>query len=133
MKKTLLFIIFSLFCSEVFAMSCENAWTMHTTHQPSSLIKAEIFFKSSLEKANLAYLFLQGVNLQGMNLKNAKLLGADLRGAILRYTDLQGAVLIGANLQGADFTGANLQGALVTYKQAEYLVEQGHIDFIIVN
>ena len=138
MKTLLLFIFFSLLCPFflTYAMpSCEEGW--RALKEPSSLIKAEIFSKSSLEKADLSWLNLQGVDLQGRDLKKALLFGADLRGANLREAILEGANLrvadlIGADLQGAKFQGAKLELARVTQEQADYLTAQGLSGFVVV-
>ena len=134
--------------------SCEGAWT---TKEPSLDIKEKIFYRSSLEEADLSNLYLIGVDLQGRNLQKANLFGADLqnaraeganfRGAKLELADLRGARLQGANFTGANlvladlrrailrlanFTGANLRDTKVTFSQARYLRRQGLSGFVVV-
>ena len=137
MKKTVLFIIFSLLCSFslTYAMpSCEEAWT------PKKLtlsIRAKIILKMSMKRARLRRMDLQGQNLSNMNFEKADLREADLREADLTETyfwqaNLYQVDLRGAKLDGTNFYQANLYGAKVTKEQAEYLNGKGLIGFVVM-
>lgn len=84
------------------------------------------------KRANLRYVYLQGVDLQGADLR-----GADLQGANLQFSKLQGADLQGANLretclqcvhlQGANLKDANVYGAYLKNVYRPWFIYVGGI------
>ena len=137
MKTTLLFIIFSLFCSEVFAIPCENAWDT----------SPKIIHPKNLRGRDLSYAELQGQDFTAVDFTGANLTGAKLHWSTFWFANFKGALLEGANFYRADLRGADLRytklervklqeadlrGAKVTRSQAEYLTAQGFSGFIVV-
>jgi uncharacterized protein YjbI with pentapeptide repeats len=73
----------------------------------------------NLERANLRFTSLSGVDLTGVQLKDADLRSSILQGANLHLAHLQGAKLQNARAQGADLSGAWLNRASLRKAQLQ--------------
>jgi len=76
--------------------------------RPLEVIKHCCLVGANLERADLRYKDLRGVNFTNSNLRGADLSHADCRGTIFVKADLSRACLYNTNCEGADFSNADL-------------------------
>ena len=105
--KTLLFIIFSLFCSEVFAIPCENAWDTYPKDHPKNLRGRDLSY-ANLQERHFLRVDFTGANMKGVFLIGSKLHRANLEEAILEEARMSSAIFERANLYKANLKNADL-------------------------
>lgn len=88
--------------------------------RPIEIVKHCCLVGSLLERADLRYKDLRGVNFSNSNLRGADFTKADCRGAIFIKADLSRACLYQADFEGADFSNADMTGAYMRASNFSY-------------
>src|SRR3990170_5002317 len=76
--------------------------------RPLEVVRHCCLAGTNLERADLRYMDLRGVNFTNSNLRGADLSHADCRGTIFVKADLSRACLYNTNCEDADFSNADL-------------------------